>query len=134
MQSNASSCTLWALLKSACAILSSLHLILLDTPCRLCWFKVDRKSTSGTCHFLGNSLISWHSKKQNSVALSTVEAEYMAAGSCCAQVLWMKQTLQDYGLKYDNIPIRCDNTSAINLRKKPIQHLRTKHIDKTLFH
>ena len=67
--------------------------------------KVDRKSTSGTCHFLGNSLISWHSKKQNSVALSTAEAEYVAAGSCCAQVLWMKQTLQDYGLKYDNIPI-----------------------------
>ena len=53
----------------------------------------------------------------------------MAASSCCAQVLWMKQTLQDYGLKYDNIPIRCDNTSAINLTKNPIQHLRTKHIE-----
>ena len=91
--------------------------------------KVDRKSTSGTCHFLGNSLISWHSKKQNSVALSTAEVEYVAAGSCCVQVLWMKQTLQDYGLKYDNIPIRCDNTSAINLTKNPIQHSRTKHIE-----
>ena len=91
--------------------------------------KVDRKSTSGTCHFLGNSLISWHSKKQNSVALSTAEAEYVAAGSCCAQILWMKQTLEDYGLKYDHIPIRCDNTSAINLTKNPIQHSRTKHIE-----
>ena len=49
--------------------------------------KMDRKSTSGTCHFLGCSLVSWHSKKQNSVALSTAEAEYVAAGSCCAQIL-----------------------------------------------
>ena len=91
--------------------------------------KVDRKSTSGTCHFLGNSLISWHSKKQNSVALSTAEAEYVAAGSCCTQILWMKQTLEDYDLRYDHIPIRCDNTSAINLTKNPIQHSRTKHIE-----
>ena len=53
----------------------------------------------------------------------------MAAGSCCAQILWMKQTLEDYGLKYDHIPIRRDNTSAINLTKNPIQHSRTKHIE-----
>ena len=57
--------------------------------------KIDRKSTSGTCHFLGHSLVSWHSKKQNSVALSMTEAEYIAAGLGCAQVLWMKQTLSD---------------------------------------
>ena len=50
-------------------------------------YKVDRKSTSGTCHFLGHSLVSWFSKKQNSVALSTTEAEYIAVGSCCAQIL-----------------------------------------------
>jgi hypothetical protein len=49
--------------------------------------KIDRKSTSGTCQFLGRSLVSWASKKQNSVALSTVEAEYIAAGHCCAQLL-----------------------------------------------
>ena len=49
--------------------------------------KIDRKITSGTCHFLGHSLVSWHRKKQNSVALSTVEAEYIAAGLGCAQVL-----------------------------------------------
>ena len=49
--------------------------------------KVDRKSTSGTCQFLGQSLVSWSSKKQNCVALSTVEAEYIVAGSCCAQQL-----------------------------------------------
>jgi hypothetical protein len=55
--------------------------------------KIDRKSTSGTCQFLGRSLVSWASKKQNSVALSTAEAEYIAAGHCCAQFLWMRQTL-----------------------------------------
>jgi len=46
--------------------------------------KTDRKSTSGTCHFIGSALVSWHSKKQNSVALSTTEAEYISTGSCCA--------------------------------------------------
>jgi hypothetical protein len=51
--------------------------------------KVDRKSTSGTCQFLRRSLVSWSSKKENYVALSTIEAEYVATGSCCAQLLWM---------------------------------------------
>ena len=78
-------------------------------------YKVDRKSTSGTCHLLGHSLVSWFSKKQNLLALSTTEAEYIVAGSCCAQVLWMKQTLRDYDIYLDKIPIMCDNTNAINL-------------------
>ncbi|KAK2972739.1 hypothetical protein RJ640_019387 [Escallonia rubra] len=91
--------------------------------------KTERKSTSGGCQFLGHSLVSWSSKKQNSVALSTTEAEYMAVGACCAQILWMKQTLFDFGLKYDHIPILCDNTTAIDLTKNPIQHSRTKHIE-----
>ncbi|KAH9762966.1 hypothetical protein KPL70_001008 [Citrus sinensis] len=64
-------------------------------------YKVDRKSTSGTCYILGHSLVSWFSKKQNSVALSTTEAEYIAAGSCCAQALLMKQTLRDYGINLE---------------------------------
>jgi len=54
-------------------------------------YKVDKKSTSGTCQFLSPSLISWHSKKQNSVALSTAEAGYIVAGACCAQILWIMQ-------------------------------------------
>jgi hypothetical protein len=58
--------------------------------------KIDRTSISGTCQFLGRSLVSWALKKQNSVALSTVEAEYIAAGHCCAQLLWTRQTLRDY--------------------------------------
>ena len=60
--------------------------------------KVDRKSTLGTCQFLGRSLVSWSSKKQNYVALSTAEAEYVVAGACCAQLLWMRQTLLDFKL------------------------------------
>jgi hypothetical protein len=59
--------------------------------------KIDMKITSGTCQFLGRSMISWASKKQDSVALSTTEAEYIVAGHCCAQLLWMRQTLRDYG-------------------------------------
>jgi hypothetical protein len=66
--------------------------------------KVDRKSTSGGCQLLGRSLVSWTSKKQNSMALSTAKAEYISTGSYCAQLLWMKQTLLDYGEKYNEIP------------------------------
>ena len=61
--------------------------------------QVDRKSTSGTCHFLGRSLVCW----SNCVSLSTAEAEYIAAGSCCAQLLWMKQTLKDYDVNVKNV-------------------------------
>jgi len=74
-------------------------------------------------------LVSWHNKKQNSVALSTAEVKYISARSCCAQILWMRQQLSDYGLKLDHIPIRCDNTSVINLSKNPVLHSRTKHIE-----
>ena len=61
--------------------------------------------------------------------MSTTEAEYIAASLYCSQVLWQKQQLMDYGIKLDHIPIKCDNTSAINLSKNPIQHSRYKHID-----
>ncbi|KAL1222467.1 Retrovirus-related Pol polyprotein from transposon RE1 [Cardamine amara subsp. amara] len=89
----------------------------------------DRRSTSGRCFFMGNNLISWHSKKQNSVSLSTAEAEYIALGSCCTQLMWMKQMATDYGMTSDSILIYCDNESAINIAKNPVQHSRTKHID-----
>jgi hypothetical protein len=91
--------------------------------------KVDRKSTSGTCQFLGRSLVSWSSKKQTSVALSTAEAEYVPAGQCCAQLLWMRQTLRDFGYNLSNVPLLCDNESAIRMADNPIEHNRTKHID-----
>jgi hypothetical protein len=65
--------------------------------------KVDRKSTSETCWFLGRSLVSWSSKKQNFVALSTVGVEYIAAGQCCAQLLWMRQTIRDFGYNLNKL-------------------------------
>ena len=71
--------------------------------------KVERKITSDICQLLGRSLVSWLSKKQNSVAISTVEAEYIFAGSCCAQILWMKATLSDVGIKFKKVPLLCDN-------------------------
>jgi uncharacterized membrane protein len=86
-------------------------------------------STSGTYQLLGRSLISWSSKKQNSVALSTAEAEYISAGSCCTQLLWMKATLNDFGIKFKNVPLFCDNESVIKMTQNPVQHSRTKHID-----
>jgi hypothetical protein len=91
--------------------------------------KVDRKSTSGTCQFLGRSLVSWSSKKQTFVALSTAEAEYVAAGQYCAQLLWMRQTLRDFGYNLSKVPLLCDNESAIRMADNPVEHSRTKHID-----
>ncbi|KAK2372230.1 putative mitochondrial protein [Trifolium repens] len=89
----------------------------------------DRKSTSGGCFFLGTNLISWFSKKQNCVALSTAEAEYVAAGSSCSQLVWMKQMLKEYDVEQDALTLYCDNMSAINISKNPVQHSKTKHID-----
>ena len=62
------------------------------------------------------------------MALSTAEAEYVAAASCCSQVLWIKYQLEDYGTFLNTIPILCDNTSAISIAKNPVHHSRTKHI------
>src|SRR5664279_1683015 len=91
--------------------------------------KTDRKSTSGGCQFLGRSLVCWSSKKQNCIALSTTEDEYISAASCCAQLLWMRQTLKDYGVIYDKVPLLCDNESAIKITHNPVQHSKTKHIE-----
>ena len=96
--------------------------------------RVDCKSTSGTCHFLGRSLVCWSSKKQNCISLSTAEAEYIAAGSCCAQLLWMKQTLKHYGINVKNVPLYCGNESAIKIAHNPVQHSKTKaHPDLSSF-
>ncbi|KAJ9540982.1 hypothetical protein OSB04_027488 [Centaurea solstitialis] len=91
--------------------------------------KIDRKSTTGGCHLLGGKLVSWTSKKQNSVSTSTAEAEYVAAGICCAQVLWLRNQLQDYDIQLSKIPIYCDNTSAIVIANNPVLHSKTKHIE-----
>jgi hypothetical protein len=89
----------------------------------------DRKSTTGGCQLLGGRIVSWQCKKQTSVAISTCEAEYMAAGSCCSQVLWIQQQLCDYGQNFLSTPIKIDNESTICITKNPVNHSRTKHID-----
>jgi hypothetical protein len=91
--------------------------------------KMDRKSTSETCQFLDRSLVCWPSKKQNYVALSTVKAEYIAAGSCCAELFWMRQTLKDYGYTLNHVSLLYDNESAIKIAYNHCEHSRTKHID-----
>ena len=89
----------------------------------------DRKSTSGGAFYMGPRLVSWFNKKQSSIALSTTEAEYVAATSCCTQLLWMMQTLQDFQLKCSPpISIMCDNTSAIIISKNPVMHSKTRNI------
>ena len=71
----------------------------------------------------------WSSKKQNCVALSSTEAEYISAASCCAQLLWMRQTLRDFGVIFYKVPLLCDNQSAIKIAHNPVQHTKTKHIE-----
>ena len=73
--------------------------------------------------------MSCSSKKQNSIALSTAEAKYVAADACCAQLLWMKQTLKDFSYELNKIPLLCDNESAIKLANNPVNHSPIKHID-----
>ncbi|GJV37878.1 retrovirus-related pol polyprotein from transposon TNT 1-94 [Tanacetum coccineum] len=74
-------------------------------------------------------LMSWSSKKQDRTAMSTAEAEYVSLSACCAQVIWMRTQLLDYGYKYFWIPMYCDSKSAIAISCNPIQHSKTKHID-----
>nr|GEW26828.1 retrotransposon protein, putative, unclassified [Tanacetum cinerariifolium] len=88
----------------------------------------SRKSTSGGIQFLGDKLVSWMSKKQNCTAMSSAEAEYVALSAICAQVMWTRTQLQDYGFNYNKIPLYCDSRSAIAISCNPVQHSRTKHI------
>lgn len=90
--------------------------------------QVTVKSTSGGAQFLGEKLVSWSSKKQDCTALSTAEAEYVSLSACCAQVLWMRTQLTDYGFTFDRIPMYCDSKSAIAILYNPVHHSKTKHI------
>nr|GEX21099.1 copia protein [Tanacetum cinerariifolium] len=86
------------------------------------------KSTSGGAQFLGEKVVSWSSKKQDCTALSTAKAEYVSLSACCAQVLWMRTQLTDYGFYFNKILIYCDSKSAIVISCNPVQHSRTKHV------
>ncbi|KAD3068312.1 hypothetical protein E3N88_36192 [Mikania micrantha] len=90
----------------------------------------DRKSVSANIFMLGNGPVSWSSKKQSTVALSSSEAEYIAATSAACQGIWLRRILADLRLDvYEPTTIWCDNKSAINLSKNPIMHSRSKHIE-----
>nr|GEV95394.1 hypothetical protein [Tanacetum cinerariifolium] len=86
------------------------------------------KSTFGEAQFLGEKLVSWSSKKQDSMGLSTAEVEYVSLSTCCAQIIWMWTQLTDYGFHFNKIPIYCDSKSAIDISYNPVHHSRTKHI------
>jgi len=90
----------------------------------------DRKSTSGYVFMLSSGAISWSSKKQPIVTLSTTEAEFISATSCACQAIWLRRILQQLGQNQkESTTIHCDNSSAIKLCKNPVLHGRSKHID-----
>uniref|UniRef100_A0A2N9GFS8 Integrase catalytic domain-containing protein n=1 Tax=Fagus sylvatica TaxID=28930 RepID=A0A2N9GFS8_FAGSY len=88
-----------------------------------------RKSTSGFLFTFARGAVSWQSKLQKCVALSTTEAEYIATIEAGKEMLWMKRFLQDLGLKQDEYVVHCDSQSALDLSKNSTYHSRTKHID-----
>ncbi|GJZ24786.1 retrovirus-related pol polyprotein from transposon TNT 1-94 [Tanacetum coccineum] len=94
----------------------------------------DYRSMIGSLMYLissrpGDKLVCWSSKKQNYVSISTAESEYVVVSGRCAQVLWMRTQLTDYGFFYDKVSIYCDSKSAIAISCNLVQHTRTKHID-----
>nr|GEU29111.1 Gag-Pol polyprotein [Tanacetum cinerariifolium] len=78
------------------------------------------KSTSGGIQFIGDKLVSWMSKKQDCTAMSSTKAEYVALSASCAQVMWMRTQLKDYGFNYNKIPLYCDSQSAIAISCNPV--------------
>ncbi|KAM1569159.1 hypothetical protein ACFX10_034310 [Malus domestica] len=90
----------------------------------------DRKSTSGNVFLMSSGAISWSSKKQQIVTLSTTEAEFVAAASCSCQAIWLRRMLEVLSnQQQDSTTIYCDNVSAIKLSRNPVMHGRSKHID-----
>ncbi|GJU65532.1 retrovirus-related pol polyprotein from transposon TNT 1-94 [Tanacetum coccineum] len=83
-----------------------------------------RRSTSGSAQFLGDKLVSWSSKIQKSTAISTTDVEYIAMSGCCAQILWMRSQLSDYGFAFNKIHLYCDNHSVVALCCNNVQHSR----------
>ena len=93
-------------------------------------YKADRRSTSGFVFSLGSGAISWSSKKQPTVALSSTEAEYRGAAVAACEAVWLKRILKDLGVPIkDPTPLYCDNLSSIHLARNPVFHARTKHIE-----
>jgi hypothetical protein len=89
-----------------------------------------RRSTSGFCVFLGDSLVSWSSKRQPTVSRSSIEAEYRAVANAAAECIWLRQLLGELhcGISKATV-VYCDNVSAVYMSSNPIHHKRTKHIE-----
>ena len=86
------------------------------------------KSTTGYVFTLAGGAVSWVSKLQTVVALSTTEAEYMSATQACKEAVWIQGLLEELGYKQENIILFCDNQSALHIARNPAFHSRTKHI------
>ncbi|GKF27467.1 hypothetical protein Tco_0083361, partial [Tanacetum coccineum] len=118
--------------KSHLIVVKRIFRYLKGTPSLGLWYarcNIDKKSTSGACQLLGGKLVCWSAKKQQSVAMSSAEAEYVAVVGSCANILWMKNQLTNYDFIYEKVPIFCDNTNAIAISNNPVLHSRTKHTD-----
>lgn len=90
----------------------------------------DRRSTSGYVFMLSTGAVSWSSKKQPVVSLSTTKAEFIAAAYCACQGVWMRRILEKLGhTKHGSTTVYCDNSSTIKLSRNPVLHGRSKHID-----
>ena len=91
---------------------------------------LDRKSTSGYCFSVVSAMISWSSKKQNSMALSTAEAEYIAANDVGKEAIWLRKLLVGlFGDVLETTVIQCDNQSCVKLSENFVFHDRLKHIE-----
>jgi hypothetical protein len=90
----------------------------------------DRKSTSRCCFSMGSAMILWQSRKQSSIALSTIEAEYIDACSVSCETIWLRKLLTGlFNLEMEATVILCDNQSCIKMTENPVFHDKSKHIE-----
>nr|GEU70100.1 ribonuclease H-like domain-containing protein [Tanacetum cinerariifolium] len=97
-------------------------------------YKITRRSIIGYSVFLGNSLVSWKSKKQAVVSRSSTEAEYKAMCNVCCEVLWIRKVLTDLQVNISlHVEMSCDNSSTIQIAANPVLHERSKHFEIDLY-